>query len=165
MAHAYNFSKQEAESGYRVWDQSGLSSKFQASLGDTMIPCFKTISREHILKPKKMDLWLTNREAAQSKPKAQPCTSAPCLAGRGSHPVSPLGIHSKTGANSIVAISLLGLPWVWKRIISGKGLLKNWNTLDMCKERSNSFRHALPKEQSYLLLSRTPLKKTNSHQQ
>ena len=51
-----------------------------------------------------------NREAAQSEPKAQPCTSALCLAGRGSHPVTPLGIHWKTSANSIVAISLLGLP-------------------------------------------------------
>lgn len=40
------------------------------------------------------------------------------------------------GTNSIAAISLVGLSWVWKRIISGKGLLKNWNTLDMCKERS-----------------------------
>lgn len=148
-----------------VWDQSGLYNKFQASLGDTVTPCFKTTSREHILKPKKTDLWLINREAAQSELKSTALYFSSYLAGRGSHPVTPLGIHLTTGANSIVATSLLGLPWVWKRIISGKGLLKNWNALDMCKKRSNSSRYALPKEQSYLLLSWTPLEKTNSHQQ
>lgn len=65
----------------------------------------------------------------------------------------------------LVIITLLPFLWDWKRSINGKVLFENWNTLDMCKKRSNSFQDAFPKEQSYLLLTRTLLKKTNSHQQ
>jgi hypothetical protein len=41
VAHAFNPSTQEAETGLWVWGQSGLQSEFQDSQGYTEKPCLK----------------------------------------------------------------------------------------------------------------------------